>query len=321
MEGWLKLYRALADKAFYKDSEKVHVFVHLLIKANYGKREEMFGGKPIKLQPGQLTTGRKQLANELNMDENKIQRILEYFEKVEQLIEQQTSNKNRLITIANWSKYQSNGTEVEQQNEQQVNNNRTTSEQQPHTLKERKNIRKKEESKASELATKPKLIKPSVPIKKPVRKPRVKKQQDNEPSVPVKLTPYHILTKWISEDWLEAYPKTTRRNILWTAIDSVIPKDISKDDALTLNKLMKEHSEKYIANGLLPENYNGKYLVSPQNYIENRMWTKPILGVGGSSGSLAMKAYESTTRSSVFGLVDENTKVYIPKNKQTNDKV
>jgi hypothetical protein len=56
------------------------------------------------------------------------------------MIEQQTTNKNRLITVLNWGSYQIS----EQVIEQQVNNNRTTSEQQVNTSKELKNLRTKE---------------------------------------------------------------------------------------------------------------------------------------------------------------------------------
>ena len=133
MSGWIKLHRKLSEKAFYcKDSEKVHLWVHLLFKANREPREEMLGGKPYICKCGQFTTGRKQLSLETGISESKIERILTNFEKIEQQIEQQKTSKNRLITILSWSCYQV----TEQQSEQQVNNNRTTSEQQVNTLQE-----------------------------------------------------------------------------------------------------------------------------------------------------------------------------------------
>jgi hypothetical protein len=98
--------------------------------------EKEFGGERIKLQPGQLITGRKKISSTLKVSESKVQRILKRFE-IEQQIEQQSSNKNRLISILGWDKYQ----HVEQQNEQPVNNNRTTTEQQVNT---NKNLRTKE---------------------------------------------------------------------------------------------------------------------------------------------------------------------------------
>jgi hypothetical protein len=136
--GWLKLHRKIIDKAFYsKDSEKVHLWIHLLLRANHSEYEEMLGGKPIICNSGQFTTGRKQLSNETGISESKIERILTYLEKIEQQIEQQKTTTNRLISIVNWSEYQN----TEQRNEQQVNNERTTSEQQVNTHQEDKEIK------------------------------------------------------------------------------------------------------------------------------------------------------------------------------------
>lgn len=139
-KGWIKLHRSLQDKAFVRDPEKLALWIHLLMMANHTEREEMFAGKPMKCKPGQFTTGRKQLAEATGIDESKIRRILDYFEKNEQQISQQTSNKNRLITIKNWGFYQLEE-EDDQQIGQQVDNNWPTSGQQLATLKELKNKR------------------------------------------------------------------------------------------------------------------------------------------------------------------------------------
>jgi hypothetical protein len=125
--GWIKIHRCLLDKAFIKDAEKLSLWIVMLMLANHKVREEMFKGKPFKCQPGQFTIGRNQLVELTGIDRNKIERTLTYFEKIEQQIEQQTCNKNRLITIKNWDLYQLEENE-EQQNEQQVSNNRATSE-------------------------------------------------------------------------------------------------------------------------------------------------------------------------------------------------
>lgn len=105
--NYVFLYRSLSKKAFYKkDSEKVHLWVHMIMKAAWTEREEILGGKIITCKPGQFTTGRKQLSKETGINESKIERILNYFEKVEKQIEQQKTNTNRLITVLNWEQYQ-----------------------------------------------------------------------------------------------------------------------------------------------------------------------------------------------------------------------
>ena len=133
MSGWIKLHRKFCEKAFYsKDSEKVHLWVHLLISANHAGKEELLGGKPFFCVSGQFTTGRKQLSRETGISESKIERILTYFEKIEQQIEQQVNNDRTT-------------------SEQQVNNDRT------HLKNERKKEGKelKEESLSPAIAPTP----------------------------------------------------------------------------------------------------------------------------------------------------------------------
>lgn len=134
-QGWIKLHRQVLDNPVVcKDSEYFAVWCYLLLEATHQDKSIVFNGKRITLQPGQLITGRKSVSEKFNIEESKVQRILKTLESEHQ-IEQQTSNKNRLITIVNWQMYQ----ESEQQNEQQVNNKCTTSEQQVNTNKNVKN--------------------------------------------------------------------------------------------------------------------------------------------------------------------------------------
>ena len=134
-EGWIKLHRKLLDNPVtMKDTDHLAVWIYLLLNASHNEHPALFKGEKIMLKPGQLITGRKSIALALHIDESKVERILKSL-KSEQQIEQQTSSKNRLISITNWEFYQ----QSEQQNEQQVNNKRTTSEQQVNTNKNIKN--------------------------------------------------------------------------------------------------------------------------------------------------------------------------------------
>lgn len=136
-DGWVKAHRSMLENPVVsKDSDHLAVWMYLLLNATHKEQEKMFAGKKITLQPGQLITGRKKIAEEFKINESKVQRILKLFES-EQQIEQQTSNANRLITIVNWCLYQGN----EQQIEQQMNNQCTTNEQPVNT---NKNVRMKE---------------------------------------------------------------------------------------------------------------------------------------------------------------------------------
>ena len=150
MEGWIKWHRKVLDNPIImKDKDYFAIWGYLLLNATHKEYDTLFNGKRITLKEGQLIIGRKSIAEKLKIDESKVQRILKSFEN-EQQIEQQTTSRNRLISIINWHEYQQN----EQQVEQQVNNDCTTNEQQVNTNKNiknnknEKNISKKESKKS-----------------------------------------------------------------------------------------------------------------------------------------------------------------------------
>lgn len=155
--GWVKLFRSvLEDPLLNKDPEYLALWVHLLCNAAFEPTPALLGRDRIILQPGQLTTGRKQLSVNSGISESKVERALTAFENA-QLIEQRTTSRNRLISIVSWSEYSAS----EQQSERQSNNERTAVGQQPNTLEEFKNVRN-EESRKSERPRKPPFVPPAV---------------------------------------------------------------------------------------------------------------------------------------------------------------
>ena len=136
-KGWIKLHRKILDNpVICKDGETFAVWIYLLLNATHKEMDVIFKGKRVTLKPGQLIIGRKKIASELKVNEYKVQRILKLLEN-EQQIAQQTSSRNRLVSILNWNKYQ----ETAQQDAQQLHNRCTTDAQQLHT---NKNVRIKE---------------------------------------------------------------------------------------------------------------------------------------------------------------------------------
>jgi hypothetical protein len=122
--GYVKIYRKILDYGY--SSEYIHLFLYLIINCNF--KDTFYND--IKLKKGQLLTGRKKISINTGINESKIERLLSLMES-EQQIEQQKTNKFRIITIKNYRKYQ----QTEQQNEQQP----TTDEQQKtHNKKEEK---------------------------------------------------------------------------------------------------------------------------------------------------------------------------------------
>jgi len=121
-------------------SQYVHLWLHILYRANHKEKEFWFNGRNIKVKRGQFVTGRRQLSVETGISESQIQRILKCFES-EQQIEQQTNNHNRLITVVYYNQYQ----KVEQQTEQPQDSHRTAIGQPQDTNKKDKNYKNDKE--------------------------------------------------------------------------------------------------------------------------------------------------------------------------------
>lgn len=139
MDGWIKLHRKTIDNpVVMKDADHFAVWLYLLLNATHKDYPALFKGKKITLKAGQLITGRKAISQKLGIEESKTKRILELFE-LDQQIDRQRSNRNSLITIRNWKKYQI----YDQQNDQQMTNKRPTDDQLVTTNKNIKNIKNK----------------------------------------------------------------------------------------------------------------------------------------------------------------------------------
>lgn len=116
MQGWVSVHRKMLDNpVVFKDADHVAVWMYLLLNATHKECQVLFKGEKITLLPGQLITGRKVIADFLGISESKVKRVLLDFES-DQQIDRQRSNRNSLISLINWDKYQIS----DQQNGQQV---------------------------------------------------------------------------------------------------------------------------------------------------------------------------------------------------------
>jgi len=141
-QGYIKLWRKVRDWAFFQKPLALALWVTLLCEANHRPTRKFFKGKIIVIEPGQLLTGRKYLAEMVGISESSVEKYLKQFEE-EQQITQQTSSKSRLITIKNWPQYQEGHT-AEQTTcyttkRQQKDNKKTTKRQQKDTPNNDKN--------------------------------------------------------------------------------------------------------------------------------------------------------------------------------------
>lgn len=130
MEAYIKLQRKLLDWEWYSDMVTKTVFIHLLLKANW--KDGRWKGYEVKR--GSLITGRRVLAEELNLSEQQIRTALSHLKSTNEITIKPTTRFS-VITIVNYDRYQ----QVNQQDDQEATNNQPSSNQRPTTIEEFKN--------------------------------------------------------------------------------------------------------------------------------------------------------------------------------------
>lgn len=105
-KGFALLHRKIQETEFYrKDSQAVHLWVHLIMSANYTEAAVKTEYGVIQLQRGQFITGRNTLAAETGIEPNRIQYLLKKFKKLG-MIETASPGKFTVITISKYAEYQ-----------------------------------------------------------------------------------------------------------------------------------------------------------------------------------------------------------------------
>ena len=122
-EGWIKLHRKFLEWEWFELSEMVKLFVYFLLKANHKSNN----WKGIKVERGQLITGRKKLSKELRMSEQKVRTCIERLKSTNE-ITMQSTNKYSIITVCNYDNYNTIDNK-KQPTKQPVSNQETTSKQ------------------------------------------------------------------------------------------------------------------------------------------------------------------------------------------------
>ena len=103
--GWIKLHRKILDTPALQDWQARSVFIELLLRATHKPHTIDRKGRVVELQPGQLITTERLLADDLKLGRQVIRRILGLL-KNRTMIETKTNPLGTVITICNWRKYQ-----------------------------------------------------------------------------------------------------------------------------------------------------------------------------------------------------------------------
>ena len=145
MAGWIKLYRELGDKPIWLEStsDQRSVLMALLMMVNYEPNKWEWQGKQYECMPGQVITSLPKIAERSGkgVSIQNVRTALKRFEKLGFLTDEST-NKNRLITIVNWAIYQGSDDEPNRQTNRQLTGNQQAANRQLTAIK---NIRTKED--------------------------------------------------------------------------------------------------------------------------------------------------------------------------------
>ncbi|MFG5551760.1 DnaD domain protein [Enterococcus faecalis] len=112
--GYIKLYRKVTNSFVWTNSDMFKLWILCLMKASHENRKFLFNGQEVRLTSGQFVTGAHAIAKEYNegVSSDKaiawrtLWRWLKKFEN-EELLTIQSNARYSVITIKNWSDYQS----------------------------------------------------------------------------------------------------------------------------------------------------------------------------------------------------------------------
>ncbi|WP_422698924.1 hypothetical protein ACOX9P_09210 [Enterococcus durans] len=112
--GYIKLYRKVTSSFVWTNSDMFKLWILCLMKASHEDRKFLFNGQEVRLTSGQFVTGAHAIAKEYNegVPSDKaiawrtLWRWLKRFEN-EELLTIQSNARYSIITIKNWTDYQS----------------------------------------------------------------------------------------------------------------------------------------------------------------------------------------------------------------------
>ncbi len=122
--GWYRTYRQLDEWEWYKTPHMVHIFIHLLNKANY--KDNQWEG--ITVKRGQLVTSLEKLSEQTGKSIQSVRTCINRLKSTGEITDKST-NKFRLITIVKYDSYQQGDEHANKQNNNQTNKQATSKQQ------------------------------------------------------------------------------------------------------------------------------------------------------------------------------------------------
>lgn len=115
-KGFALIHRQFMDSRLYRDSQAVHLWLHLILKANHTDEEVNTDIGMMIVRRGQMITGRPTLVSETLIPDNKVKSLLRTFESKGMINIESKGRKFSLISIVKYDDFQSQNcpTDVQQ---------------------------------------------------------------------------------------------------------------------------------------------------------------------------------------------------------------
>lgn len=142
--GYIKAWRAMADHPIWRHGtpEQGKIVMSLLWLASHKEKAWVWKGQKFTVRPGQMITSLESIAEKAGagVTIQNVRTALAKFKKLEFLTDESTK-QGRLITIINWSLYQSDEHIPNNQSNRQLTDDQQTANRQPNTYQEDKNVK------------------------------------------------------------------------------------------------------------------------------------------------------------------------------------
>ena len=108
MAGWQKIYRDIQDHWLWEDKpfSRGQAWIDLILLVNHEDNKTLIDGELIEVKRGSKITSLRKLADKWGWSTTKVKKFLELLQK-EQMIKFESDNKKTLVSIENYSVYQS----------------------------------------------------------------------------------------------------------------------------------------------------------------------------------------------------------------------
>lgn len=124
-KGFALIHRQFMDSRLYRDSQAVHLWLHLILKANHTDEEVNTDIGMMIVRRGQMITGRPTLVSETFIPDNKVKSLLRTFESKGMINIESKGRKFSLISIVKYDDFQSQNcpTDVQRMSSANVSEN------------------------------------------------------------------------------------------------------------------------------------------------------------------------------------------------------